>query len=95
MDRVGTFASNFGNQFEHWNGVDLTMNARLTRLLLQGGVSTGRTFEDFCEVEQNSSAMLESVDEVESICSRLTGRAALQHPQPQRALGRRCRPAAE
>jgi hypothetical protein len=50
LDRVGTFASNFGNQFEHWNGVDLTMNARLPNVLLQGGVSTGRTFEDSCEV---------------------------------------------
>ena len=47
-----TFASNFGNQYEHWNGVDLTMNARLPQLLLQGGVSTGRTYEDDCEVVQ-------------------------------------------
>jgi hypothetical protein len=50
LDRVGTFAGNFGDQFEHWNGVDLTVNARLPQLLLQGGVSTGRTFEDSCEV---------------------------------------------
>jgi hypothetical protein len=53
LDRVGTFASNFGAQYEHWNGVDLTMNARLSKLLLQGGVSTGRTFEDDCEVSRN------------------------------------------
>ena len=45
-----TFASNYGDQFEHWNGVDLTVNARLPKLLLQGGVSTGRTYEDDCEV---------------------------------------------
>jgi Carboxypeptidase regulatory-like domain len=50
LDRVTTFASNFGNQYEHWNGFDFTMNARLAKLLLQGGVSTGRTLEDFCDV---------------------------------------------
>ncbi|MGE3511713.1 MAG: hypothetical protein AB7N65_22815 [Vicinamibacterales bacterium] len=50
IDRVGTFASNFGKQTEHWNGIDLTMNARLTNLLLQGGLSTGRTSENDCEV---------------------------------------------
>ena len=53
VDRVTTFASNYGDQFEHWNGVDLTVNARLPKLLLQGGVSTGRTYEDDCEVVRN------------------------------------------
>jgi hypothetical protein len=50
IDRVGTFASTFGKQSEHWNGFDVTMNARLSQLLLQGGVSSGKTFEDDCEV---------------------------------------------
>ena len=53
LDRVGTFAGNFGDQFEHWNGVDFTMNARMPKLLLQGGMSTGRTFENDCEVARN------------------------------------------
>jgi hypothetical protein len=50
VDRIGTGANRFGNQYEHWNGVDLTVNARLPKLLLQGGVSTGKTMEDNCEV---------------------------------------------
>jgi hypothetical protein len=53
IDRVTTFASNFGEQIEHWNGIDLTMNARLPNLLLQGGVSSGRTYENDCEVVRN------------------------------------------
>ena len=53
VDRLTTFASNYGDQIEHWNGVDLTVNARLEQLLLQGGVSTGRTYENDCEVVQN------------------------------------------
>lgn len=52
IDRVGTFASNFGDWSERWNGVDLTVNARMSKLLLQGGMSTGRTFEDDCAVIQ-------------------------------------------
>ena len=36
---------------EHWNGVDLTVNARLEGgLLVQGGLSTGRTSTDNCDV---------------------------------------------
>jgi hypothetical protein len=53
LDRVGTFASNFGKEYEHWNGVDLTMNARLPKVLVQGGISTGRSLEDNCEVVKN------------------------------------------
>jgi hypothetical protein len=46
-----TLASNYGMQIEHWNGVDFSANARLSRgLTVQGGVSTGRTSTDNCDV---------------------------------------------
>ena len=46
-----TFASNYGAQIDHWNGFDVTSNARLQGgVLLQGGVSTGRRVTDNCEV---------------------------------------------
>jgi hypothetical protein len=47
-----TTTSNLGlNQTQHWNGVDVGVDARLrSGLLLQGGVSTGRTATDNCEV---------------------------------------------
>ena len=51
VNNFETLAENFGKQYEHWNGVDLTVNARLRGgLLLQGGVSTGRTSTDNCDV---------------------------------------------
>jgi hypothetical protein len=38
-------------QKEHWNGVDMSVNARLQNgVILQGGVSTGRTTTDDCDV---------------------------------------------
>jgi hypothetical protein len=39
------------NQIQHWNGVDVNINARLQNgLLLQGGTSTGRTYNNTCDV---------------------------------------------
>ena len=38
-----TLASNYGEQIQHWNGFDLTINARFRRgFTVQGGVSSGR-----------------------------------------------------
>jgi hypothetical protein len=46
-----TLASNFGNQYQHFNGVDITFNVRPTqRLTVQGGTSTGKTVSDNCEI---------------------------------------------
>jgi hypothetical protein len=44
-------SSNLGEQIEHWNGVDVSVNARLqSGLLLQGGFSVGKTMTDNCAV---------------------------------------------
>jgi hypothetical protein len=46
-----TLARDYGDQIQQWNGFDLTMNARLRPdLYLQGGMSTGRTLTDNCEI---------------------------------------------
>jgi len=51
VDNYVTHASDFGAQIEHWNGVDVSVNARPRRgVLLQGGFSTGRTSTDNCAV---------------------------------------------
>ena len=49
VDNYETLAKNFGEQHEHWNGVDLTVNARLEG----GGAGRpehGRTSTDNCDV---------------------------------------------
>jgi hypothetical protein len=51
VDNYVTLASNFGKQIEHWNGIDLTMNARLERNTPAAGRREhGRTSTDNCEV---------------------------------------------
>ena len=45
-----TAASNYGEQVENWKGIDLTVNARMADLRVQGGLSTGRTLTDNCEI---------------------------------------------
>lgn len=50
-DNYITFASHYGRQIERWNGVDITVNARpRAGMLLMGGMSTGRTTRDTCEI---------------------------------------------
>jgi hypothetical protein len=52
-DVLVTFADEYGRMIRHWNGVDLTVNARVRGgLLLQGGLSTGRTSTDNCDLVQ-------------------------------------------
>jgi len=51
VDNLVTFSDNYGSALEHWNGVDLTVNARpKAGILLQGGLSTGRTSMDYCDI---------------------------------------------
>jgi hypothetical protein len=46
-----TLANKYGNQYQHFDGFDVTFNVRLRQALtFQGGTSTGRTISDDCEV---------------------------------------------
>ncbi|MEQ1730915.1 MAG: hypothetical protein ABL982_21310, partial [Vicinamibacterales bacterium] len=51
VDNYNTLSDKYGKQIDHWNGFDLTVNARLQNgLLLNGGMSAGRQVTDNCEV---------------------------------------------
>jgi hypothetical protein len=46
-----TFASDYGDQYQYWHGVDVNVNTRMRNgLVIQGGTSTGRGIRDNCEV---------------------------------------------
>jgi hypothetical protein len=51
VDNLRTLAKKYGNQYEHYNSVDLTINARLPNgVILQGGVSSQKGVTDNCDV---------------------------------------------
>lgn len=55
-------ASNLGEQYEHYTGIDLAINARFgSGGLLQGGFSTGQTVTDNCGVVQGHPEVALSV----------------------------------
>jgi hypothetical protein len=46
-----TLARNYGKQTDQWNGVDVTLNARIRAgMTLQGGFSTGQRQTDNCDI---------------------------------------------
>jgi carboxypeptidase family protein len=50
-DNYITFADNYGKQTRVWDGVDVTLNARIgPGMMLQGGTSSGRTTTDICDI---------------------------------------------
>ena len=50
-DNITTFASNFGEQVQMWNGVAFTANARMgSGIILQGGIDIGRITQDVCDI---------------------------------------------
>ena len=51
VDNYLTLAENYGSEKEHWNGFDVSINARPRNgLTFQGGISTGRRSTDVCEI---------------------------------------------
>jgi hypothetical protein len=58
-NNVVKLANGFGEQLEVYNGVDLSLNARLPRgLVISGGTSTGRVMTDNCFVIDSPQRLL-------------------------------------
>lgn len=70
VDNFITAASNYGNQTQRWQGVDVNVNARLSQgLTVQGGTSTGQTVTDNCEIR----AALPEIAPLNPYCHVATG----------------------
>jgi hypothetical protein len=49
-----TDSQGYGNEYQYFNGVDLTLNVRMRNgVTIQGGTSTGKTVADACDVRAN------------------------------------------
>lgn len=49
-NNVIKFASDYGHQYRHWNGFDMSSNVRLQRVTIHSGVSLGKTMSDNCQI---------------------------------------------
>jgi hypothetical protein len=58
VDNLVTLSENFGGQTEVFNGVDVTMSARLGNgLFVQGGLATGATVTDTCAMNDKPDVL--------------------------------------
>jgi hypothetical protein len=70
VDNLLTSASNYGDQSQRFNGVDVNVNVRIRQgLTFQGGSSTGQTVTDNCEVK----AKVPELGVVNPYCHTATG----------------------
>ena len=59
VQNYNTLASKFGDEYEHWNGMDFSINGRLQNgMRFQAGTSTGRAVVDNCAVIDKLPEML-------------------------------------
>ena len=50
-DAYNTLSTNYGNQYQHYNGLLLNVSSRVRNgLTFQGGMNTGKTVSDNCEI---------------------------------------------
>lgn len=56
--QVVQLASDYGDMTEVYHGIDVIVNARVGKLLLNGGMNTGRTETDSCGVVQSNPQVL-------------------------------------
>jgi hypothetical protein len=56
VSSVTTWADKFGKRVELYQGVDMTVNARLRGMTISGGLNVGRTETDDCEIITDSPA---------------------------------------
>ena len=83
---LNTLAKKFGKWTEHWDGVDVNLNARLANgLTVQFGTSTGRTAENDCSTadrlpENNLERALQFCDRAEPFQTQVKGFAVYTIP---------------
>ena len=59
VQNFNTLSDNYGKQIDHWNGFDVSVNARLRNgLVIQGGMGSGKQVEDNCEIVAKVPEML-------------------------------------
>jgi hypothetical protein len=53
INNLATPTEKYGKQYQHFNGVDVTLSLRASGFTFQGGTSTGQNVADACDVRAN------------------------------------------
>ena len=53
VDNLATLANKYGEWYQYFNGVDITISLRTSGFTIQGGTSTGQNVADNCDVRAN------------------------------------------
>ena len=53
VDNLATLANKYGEWYQYFNGVDITISLRTSDFTIQGGTSTGQNVADNCDVRAN------------------------------------------
>ena len=53
VDNLATLANKYGEWYQYFNGVDITLSLRTSGFTIQGGTSTGQNVADNCDVRAN------------------------------------------
>jgi hypothetical protein len=83
-------ASNYGDTYNYWSGVDLTLAVRASNgITFQGGTSTGQTVQDICGVSNQLPDALQAAQTV-AVGVSVPGFSALGSGQTGMAPGQYC-----
>ena len=62
VNQLTTLASKFGNEYQYFSGVDITLSVRTrSGLTFQGGTSTGQNVADACEARKNLPELTQGI----------------------------------
>jgi hypothetical protein len=80
VQNLNTLSDKYGKQIDHWNGFDISVNARLQNgLVLQGGVGSGKQVEDNCEIVAQLPEML-NLSAADAVAASTAGAPAQWRP---------------
>jgi hypothetical protein len=80
VQNMNTLSDKYGKQIDHWNGFDVSVNARLQNgLVLQGGLGSGKQVEDNCEIVAKLPEML-NLSAADAVAASTAGAPAQWRP---------------
>jgi len=80
VQNLHALSDKYGKQIDHWNGLDVSLTARMQNgLVLSGGISSGKQVEDNCEIVAKLPEML-NLSAADAVAASTAGAPAQWRP---------------